>query len=464
MSPREQGNAVMERRKAWTIFACLVAAVLACRVFGYVPLFGALAFVVLPSSTLVMLATGVGAVASLVRPMRLKTWYAVVVTALVLLTLAGAHLRRQSDAAGHANVHHQATVTRPVVARLREPFRLDGDAEISYDRALFDAMRPWCRESCIVMERLDWHRRPLHESRSRVLEDIGLKPDSTGEPRIRVTFTTAERGNRKQVVASVSDGGQVTARWTASLPALDRKPVARLPAWLSFALEENPVLKLVMPSRRYLERDLIRSFLTSAVVLERPVAAPVFALDATTVSSEALVPVLVVDRQDPRYLRWWYMESDRRCDGVVSVEQREGIGEAYLSFPASGSTAPKVRITAMQPVICAGDAVYVQRYGRMPPHTMKLSRYDLTGEHTADLSIRLPAGSVTKGIVAHEQSEMTEREGRLRFVVRNVRFEWAKDANKQPVRKPSGEPLEHAIIDRQGVYEVTLPQEAVQRR
>ena len=453
----------MEKRKAWAIFACLVAFVLAWWLFRYFPLFGALAFVVLPSAILVMLATGVGAIVSLVQPMRMKRWYAVVATTLVLLTLAGVQLRRQSDAAGHDNVHQQATVSRPVVARLREPFRLDGDAEISYDRALFDAKWPWCRESCIVMERLDWHRRPMHESPSRVLEDIGLKPGDSGEPRIRVTFATTERGGRKQVVASVRDGSEVTARWTASLPALDRKPVARLPSWLSFALEENPAVRLLMPPRRYLDRALIRSFLTSAIVLERPVAAPVFDVEAVTTSSEALAPALVVDRQDPRYLRWWYMERDERCDGVVAIEQRQGVADAYLSFAAAGTTAPKVRIET-EAVICAGDAVYVQRYGRLPPRTMRFSRYDLAGEHTADLSIRLPAEAVTTDIIAHEQREMTEREGRLRFVVRNVRFEWAKDARNKPVRRPSGQSLEHAIIDRRGVYEATLPQGAMVRR
>lgn len=449
----------MTRKNAWIVAVFLGIAVFAFWLFSFFPLFGALSFLVLPTLIVVSLAAGIGAFTSLVVRVEGRTYFLVVIGAFVLLTIAGAYLRQQGDSSGSAGVSHASNITRPVVARLREPVRLDSDGYVGYDRAMFDSVQPWCRDPCVIFERVDWYRRHVFEVPKDLLEDIGVKPLESGDARITVRIEEIERQSRIEIVATVVEAGTTTASWQGSLPASDRKVSSALPLWLHYALENNPLAAALTPKRRYLDQKLLETFLRSAIVLNAPSAAPVVEIEATELTSQVLSPALKVDRSDPEYIKWWFTDADQRCEGVVSTERRAGIAGKYVAFAASDAAAPQLRI-GNESLICAGDAVYVHRYGRVPIDVLDFSRYSLSGEHTADLRIRVPKHAVTT-FIAFDMQSVSERAGKVTFVVRNVRFKWAKDVPGMPLRKPSGEMFEYAIIDRQGEYAAVLPAHAL---
>jgi hypothetical protein len=448
----------VKRTYAWTLVGALSAAVAGLWLFSFFPLFGALSYLFLPSAIVLLFAVAVGAIAVTVRPtMRVYLWAAL--GALGLLTLCGAYLRYDGDRLGSAGVHHEMTIERPIVASLREPVFLDSKNEIVYDRAMFDTVHPWCREGCVLYERLDWYRLPTFEQPKDILQDVGVKPVGAGEARIKVVITSSERGNRTDIAAQVMDDDVAVARLHAVVPSLDRRPDSPVPVWPRFALENNPIVLALMPARKYVDRHFLKSFLSSAIVLETAEVVPVFNIVAAEIVSEPLSPPLAVDRSDPTYLQWWFMSSDERCDGVISVEQRPGVADKYVTFASSTAQPPQLRLGS-ETLICAGDAVYVHRFGRVPRNVLDFSRYSLTGKYTADLRIRLPDHAVTT-FIAFEPRSVSERDRKLSFTVRNVRFQWAQDEAGKPVRRPDGGALEHAIIDRRGEYEAPLPAESL---
>jgi len=338
---------------------------------------------------------------------------------------------------------------------LREDVLLDSKPTILYDLALFESVQPWCRESCVVFERLDLHQRIVFEEPKALLEDIGVEPITEGAARVEVRMKNIDRGNRSEILAEVFESGVITARLHAVVPAAKRQSPSRLPKWMRFALEHNPLVKRLAPDRKFLERGMLKSFLNAAIRAKEPAGAAVFEPIVAQVFAKTLSPPLTVDRSDPKFLKWWYLYEDPRCKGVISREHRPGIAESYVTFAASGKAAPQLRVRN-ETVVCAGDAVYLHRFGRVRPDVLDLSRYSLAGEHTAELRIRMPADAVTTFIGA-ELATLVESGGKIHFTVRNIRFERARDEGGKRIRKPDGQTLEHAIIDRIGEYEVALP-------
>lgn len=440
------------KKNALLVVGFLGATVAGLRLFSFVPLFGGLSFLALPSAIILLLATVAGAIAVFVAQVTARTYSAVTVGVLALLTVYGMYLRYEGDRVGSVGVYHESRIEHPVAARLREPVFLDSANYIGYDRTMFDTVQPWCRVPCVVFERLDWYRRYTSEAPQHVLEDIGVKPINADEARIKVIIKNAEHEDRVEIDAKVIDGNTATAQLTARVPSTRRHSHSPFPMWIHYALENNPIVLAVMPARRYMEQGLLKSFFASAIVLHKEKAAPVFDIVATEVASEVLSPPLQVDRSDPNYLKWWFRSSDERCKGVVTTEQRRGIAEKYVTFEKRAASAPHLRLIGSEYLICAGDAVYVHRYGKVPTNILDFSRYNLNGEHTADLHIRFPTQAVTT-FIAFGTESVSEREGRMGLTVRNVRFKWAED----PIRKTNGEMLEYAIIDRVGEYQAVLP-------
>ena len=441
-------------RHAWTAFAVMVAVVLAMLASGGIPVVGIISYALLPTAITLMVALAAGAIASLGR--RRAVYYGAVLGTLALLTAAGVYLRHRAEVSGSANVHQRAEVTRVVSAGLREPVALDAKELLRYDEALFDAVAPACKDAhCFVIDRLKPKRLRVEELPARVLEGMGLKPVSSSEQaRLSVRVTQASLGDRLQVRADVRESGAVTATWDASLPAYDRPGTSPLSSWLHFWLEENPLVALLKPRPR-LGGHALGTFLRSAIRAKQPSgSAPRVEIDATELHSQVLAPPLQVDRKDPRYIGWWWADRDRRCEGVLSVEGRQGVADYYVTFLAAPQSGAQLRI-GTESLICAGDAVYVHRYGRTKPDVLDLARYSLTGQHTADLRVRVPAHAFD-AFIAFEQGAMTERAGMLEFDVRHVRFEWAKDAAGKPVRNAEGA-VENAIISRVGRYAAALP-------
>lgn len=448
-------------RHAWTAFVVMVVAVVLMSLCAPIPIVGIFCYALLPAAGTVMVALGIGAIAS--RGQRRAVYYGAVIGTLALLTAAGLYLRQRAEVSGKADVHQRAKVARVVTAGLREPVSLEAERMLRYDQALFDAVAPACKDAhCFVIAGLRPKRIRVEEFPSEVLEGMGLKPaPPSEEARLSVRVTQASRGDRLQVRAEVIESGTPTATWDASLPAYDRPGDSTLPPWVHFWLEENPLVAMLKPRPR-LGSHALGAFLRSAIRAAQPAgSAPRFEIDAIELHSQALAPPLTVDRKDPRYIGWWWADRDPRCEGVLSVEGRPGFADYYVTFLAAPQSGPQLRI-GTESLICAGDAVYVHRYGRTKPDVLDLARYSLTGQHTADLRVRVPAQAFDT-FIAFDKGAMTERDGTLGFDVRRVRFEWAKDAAGKPVRDADGS-VENAIISRVGRYSATVPAAAAGTR
>ncbi|HVJ38196.1 MAG TPA: hypothetical protein VM687_10410 [Stenotrophomonas sp.] len=441
-------------RFAWTTFVvatCLFLLMLICR---SVIVIGIFFYMFLPTAGTVMVVLGVGAIASLAE--RRSLYYGAMGATLIVLTLAGLYLRQQAETSGKANVHQRASITRVVTAALREPVALASDDAVEYDAALYDAVDARCGDPhCFSISGLAQKGSPAAERPNGILEVMGLKPvPADAGARLAVRVTQADVGNRKAVHAEVIESGAVTANWDASLPARDRKVVDRLPAWVHYWLEENPLVAMLKPRPLGNER-MLATFLRSAIQVPHAGSAPMVAIDAAPLYSRAIVPPLKVDRSDLTYAKWWVGLGDSRCDGVISVEERPQIADGYVTFLKNPELGPQLRVSS-ESLICAGDAVYVQRYGRTPSDVLDMARYSLSGEHTADLRIRVPTQAFNE-FIAFDQRTVTERDGKLEFDVRSVRFQWARDATGKPTRNAQGETIEYAIISREGRYVAALP-------
>lgn len=419
---------------------------------------GLFSYAFLPTAFLLMVMAGAGALASLSG--RRAAYYGAMLGALILMTGAGLYLRHRAEVSGKADVYQRSQVDHVVSARLREPVALLPDAAITYDTTLYDAITPGCGDShCFTTVPLKPERDPATELPATALERMGLQPVATADDqRLVVRLTQVGQGARIRIHAELSADGATTATWDASLPATERPSHLLVSAWLHYLLEENPLVAMLMP-RPELGDDLFARFLRSAIRVPRAGAAPVFTLDTRELQTQSLTPPLRVDRADPRYLGWWVGDRDARCEGVLSVKSRPGVAEYYVTFLSSPLPAPQLRIST-ETLICAGDAVYVQRYGRAPPHELDMARYSLTGKHTADLRIRVPPRAF-HDFIAYDRATVIEQAGVLEFDVRDVRFEWAKDNQGKPVRNARGEVLEYAIISRAGRYAATLPAAAL---
>lgn len=129
------------RSHAWMLVGAFSAAVAGLWLFSFLPLFGAVSYLLLPSAILLLCAGTVGALAvTVVATKRVYLWAAL--GALGLLTLCGAYLRYDGDRSGSAGVHQETMIERPIVAHLREPVVLESQNEIAYDRAMFEAVHP----------------------------------------------------------------------------------------------------------------------------------------------------------------------------------------------------------------------------------------------------------------------------------------------------------------------------------
>jgi hypothetical protein len=448
----------LKQRGYWTYVIALAAAIVVLWPFRMFPILGGLYYLFLPTLVLVLVAVTAGAIAVSFWRGTFKTFIGIVAAVLALLTIWGLYLRNEGERLGGADVRLESAVERPVSAGLREAVLLDSETSIFYDRALFETVQPWCRESCVVFERIDTYRRVVFEEPKTLLEDIGVKPVKEGAARIEVRINTIDRGNRSEITAEVFESGTRTARLHAVVPAARRGWHSKLPKWAIFSLENNPLVKRLAPARKFLDRGMLESFLKSAIKLGEAPGAPVFELAVTVISSRSLTPKVMVDRSDPKFLTWWHLYEDPRCKGVISREHRPGIAESYVTFIASRKPAPQLLVRS-ETVVCAGDSVYL-RVGGVLRNVLGLSRYSLAGEHTADLRIRMPDDAVTTFIGA-ELATLVETGGKIRFTVRNIRFESAEDAAGKPIRNADGETFEHAIIDRIGEYEVTLPSAAL---
>lgn len=447
-------------RHAGKLFVLVLVAVLLMLACWNLPLLGIFSFALLPTAMTLLVMVAVGAIAVSLGGRRRIVYYPAVLGALLVTTAAGLLLRHQARVSGAADVHQRTSVTRVVSASLREPVVLAPGLPLSYDASLFDTVTPHCRDPhCFSMSGLVPDRRHVTEAPAEVLERMGLKPVAPPETaRLAVALTQSRAGGRIVVQAAVVESGVTTATWEASLPDPARRPELPRSGWARFWLEHNPLVAAISP-RPYLPKDQLAAFLRSAIQLSHAGVAPTIALQARELHAQALTPPLRVDRQDPRYIGWWWRARDSRCADVLSVEEPPGQADRYLTFLAAGDKGPQLRVR-LETVICAGDAVYLQRYGRTSPGVLDLTRYSLAGQPTAQLHVSVPPGAFHE-FIAFDQETVTEHDGTLAFDVRAVRFEWARDAQGKPIRNAANEGLQYAIISREGRYAVTLPASAL---
>lgn len=295
------------------------------------------------------------------------------------------------------------------------------------------------------------------EEPGRLLEGIGVQPRPLGEDtRVHVRIRQERQGGRVDIIAEVTEAGARTATWHARLPVTEREASPMLSPWMDYLLQQNPLVAMLKP-RPQLGKHLLGDFLRSAIVTKRSPAAPSSLVEAREVESRVIAPPLRVDRDDPRYRIWWYRNSDTRCEGVVSVEKRPGVADAYVTFVAAPEAGPQLRLGS-EALICAGDAVYTQRYGRTPVDVLDMTRYTLDGRHAANLKIHVPRRAFGE-FIAFDTQSVVEHAGTLEFEVRDVGFEWALDEQGHDVRREDGTPLQYAVIRRQGRYAVSVPKD-----
>lgn len=431
----------------------LILAVIALRLLRPVPILGVFADALLPTAFVAMLAAIAGSLAML-SGRRGAYWIAALAT-VTLLTWAGVFLRIQAEASGRAGVFMRSDVSRVVQARLREPVALASDASIRYDEAPYDAFVATCESYCMMSGGLKLDASLAVEVPARLLEDIGVKPQPPEqESRVRVRIQQVPQGDRVDIIAEVTDAGTRTATWHARLPLPGRAAKPLLSPWMDYLLQQNPLAAMLKPRPR-LGDQLLGNFLRSAIRTKRASPAADISLQAREVEHQVLTPPLRVDRMDPRYRGQWYRSRDTRCDGVVSVEVRPGVADAYVTFLALPEAGPQLRLRNEQ-LICAGDAVYVQRYRRTPSDILNLVRYTLDGQHAANLHIRIPRQAFSD-FIAFDLQSVVEQAGTLEFDVRHVAFEWARDTQGHQIKREDGTSLQYAIVSREGHYAVSVP-------
>jgi hypothetical protein len=450
----------MRRLGPWLLVA-LAAVVVACLYFwSFVPLFGTVSYIFLPTAILVLASFAVGALVVSVRRVGVGAYWGATLAAFALLTTWGLQLRLTGDRTGAAGVRHETTVDRPVTARLGEPLLLDAARAVYYDRALFDTMLPACAGDCIALVGMEWYRLRTSEEPRAILARMGLQPAAEGDARIAVTVRHTERAGRVEIDAQVADRGNVTARFAAVVPHSERQVESWLPGWPRYALENNPILVAALPKRKLLERDLLKTFLAAAIVLEERPDAPEFDVTATQTSIRELSPPLEVSMSNPD--RFWWKSPSEGCEGTVSVD-RPPNGWELLTFAASSAPAPQARLAGNEMLMCAGEAVYVNTYEHVPPPVLHFARYDLEGRKTAILRVRLAYDIVTTyTFIAFDPRSLSERDGKLRFVARRLTSKESADALATTQTTPPAAPRaggKIALVDREAEYEVALPAE-----
>ncbi len=448
-------------KTAWMPVYGLLFGGLALLVLGLIPLFGMMAFLFWPSLIVALLSI---VPASLVACSKRLTFASYLLTALIAfgtLTLAGLFLRQQSAERGSHGVHEQATIHRQLQARLREPVLLDSRNEIRYDRALFESTGPWCRDPCIIVERIDWYRRIEWETPKEILEQLGVKTGAFQDARITVVIKIEDLANRTRIDIDVRESGNTTATLRAVVPSPKRELSSPVPRWLHFALEENPLVRALSPPRKYVEYAFIKRFLEASLSMEPERPRQLFELQARVISHRTFNPPKRIDDTDPSIIARGHQQNDPRCEGVLSIEQRPGISDYYVTFIHSDLPAPQMRfIDGISPV-CTGNAVY-RRIPNLPKGARRtrpdviFERYDLSGRYTGDLYIPLPKESTGEHTWVAPAS-IIDVDGRIRFLISKMRHELATEPNGTPLLKSDGRMIQYAVLEGETEFEATLP-------